>query len=120
MDEAQYLADRVAIVDRGAIVCLGSPKELIQRYFSKSKILSFKIEKHTKEQDLIHALRQYGEVKQYHSRYEILVDDATDQMNQLTGLASQIGVNVQSALVRTVNLEDVFLSQTGRSISHVS
>jgi ABC-2 type transport system ATP-binding protein len=31
MDEAEVLCDRVAVVDRGHVIALGSPKELIAR-----------------------------------------------------------------------------------------
>jgi ABC-2 type transport system ATP-binding protein len=86
LDEAQQLADRVAVIVAGRIVALGTPAELI------------------------------GETRRTEIRYRrdgklvrVETDEATRVLNELTGAALAAGIELDQLEVRRPSLEDVYL-----------
>ena len=86
LDEAQRLADRVAVIRAGKIVSLGTPAELIG-------------EVHTSEIRFV----KDGE------QVVIETDDPTRALNDLTTEALASGVELERLEVRRPTLEDVYL-----------
>ena len=86
LDEAQRLADRVAVIRAGTIVSLGTPAELIG-------------EVHTSEIRFV----KDGE------QVVIETDDPTRALNDLTTEALASGVELERLEVRRPTLEDVYL-----------
>ena len=111
MDEAEQLCDRLVVMDKGAIVAMGSPRELIDRY-STREVLELRFPAGTNEAQAA-ALHNVGE------RAEILPDRVfiyTDDGEVALKEVHNRGVAPESALVRRSSLEDVFLRLTGRSL----
>ena len=111
MDEAEQLCDRLVVMDKGAIVAMGSPRELIDRY-STREVLELRFPAGTNEAQAA-ALHNVGE------RAEILPDRVfiyTDDGEVALKEVHNRGVEPESALVRRSSLEDVFLRLTGRSL----
>jgi ABC-2 type transport system ATP-binding protein len=106
MEEAQYLCDEIAIMDYGRIIANGTPTELIKRYCGGVTVTlpSQNLDSvQSKLSDPHHLLRE---------RVEIMTDD----LNRcVTELVSQ-NVDLKDMTVRSPNLEDVFLSLTGRQL----
>jgi ABC-2 type transport system ATP-binding protein len=90
MDEAQHLADRVAILRSGEIVAQGKPDEL-GAHLGRT-IISY---------------RSDGEEK------TIETDDAQAELYKLLQWAEKSGVKLEGLEVRRPSLEDVFLKVTG-------
>ena len=111
MDEAEQLCDRLVVMDGGAIVAMGSPRELIDRY-STREVLELRFPAGTNE---AHAAGVEG----IGDRTEILPDRvliyAEDGEVALKEVHNR-GVEPESALVRRSSLEDVFLRLTGRTL----
>jgi lipooligosaccharide transport system ATP-binding protein len=111
MDEAEQLCDRLVVMDGGAIVAMGSPRELIDRY-STREVLELRFPAGTNE---AHAAGVSG----IGDRTEILPDRvliyADDGEVALKEVHNR-GVEPESALVRRSSLEDVFLRLTGRTL----
>ena len=111
MDEAEQLCDRLVVMDKGAIVAMGSPRELIDQY-STREVLELRFAAGTNEQ-------QAGGVTGIGERVEVLPDRvliyADDGEVALKEVHSR-GVEPESALVRRSSLEDVFLRLTGRTL----
>ena len=111
MDEAEQLCDRLVVMDGGAIVAMGSPRELIDRY-STREVLELRFPAGTNE---AHAAGVAG----IGDRTEILPDRvliyAEDGEVALKEVHNR-GVEPESALVRRSSLEDVFLRLTGRTL----
>jgi ABC-2 type transport system ATP-binding protein len=116
MEEAERLCDRVAIIDLGKIISLGSPEELIRRYF-KEKAIQFETEFMPKKEELVgfpgstNVVVNDREVIIYSNDIPATMSAVlkyTDSMN-LTG-------QVKDLRVRQATLEDVFLKLTGRKI----
>ena len=111
MDEAEQLCDRLVVMDKGAIVAMGSPRELIDRY-STREVLELRFPAGTNE-------AQAGGVAGIGDRTEVLPDRvliyADDGEVALKEVHNR-GVEPESALVRRSSLEDVFLRLTGRTL----
>jgi len=90
MDEAQRLADRVAIIARGEIVALGTPEELGDREAQPSTI----------------TYRRNGE------QVSIRTTTPVQTLNELTGDALAAGVDLEGLEVTRPSLEDVYLELT--------
>jgi ABC-2 type transport system ATP-binding protein len=89
LEEAQELADRVAIVKDGVIVAEGAPGELSAR--GSSYRVSW---------------LQDGQ------RHELVTDDPTSLLHQLTGDALERGERLEGLSVTRPSLEDVYLDLT--------
>jgi ABC-2 type transport system ATP-binding protein len=106
MEEAQYLCDRVAIMDQGDIIAEGSPEELIETHCGNSSIfLPVDFDTH-----ILEALPNSWSHE--HNRIRIDCDDIHEVVGQLTNL----GANLSGMSIGAANLEDVFLRLTGRQL----
>ena len=107
MDEAQRLADRVAIIARGRIVATGTPEDLGDRESEPARI-SFRLP----------AGVGAGEVPAPASpvadgAVEFRSEEPTRDLNRLTAWALDRGVALEGLEVRRPTLEDVYLRLTG-------
>lgn len=111
MDEAEQLCDRLVVMDKGAIVAMGSPRELIDRYATR-EVLELRFPAGTND-DQAPALGGIGD------RLEVLPDRLliyTDDGEVALKEVHNRGAAPESALVRRSSLEDVFLRLTGRTL----
>ena len=111
MDEAEQLADRLIIMDKGKIATEGTPTELIARHCPR-EVLELRFESRAPE-TLPDIAAKAG------LRTEILPDRtlvyADDGEAALAHLQSR-DVHPTGTLIRRASLEDVFLALTGRSL----
>jgi ABC-2 type transport system ATP-binding protein len=114
MDEAEKLCDRVAIVDRGKIIALNSPANLIAQSFHEQAI-----EFDLTRTDLTPALEQLIGVKSVAIEdgkatvYSALVPET---VASLLELSRECKVALGNLSIHQATLEDVFLKLTGRRI----
>ena len=114
LEEAEELCDRVAIVDHGHIIEMGSPEELVHRYFSEIAI-SFAdpagADAYRSLDGVTHATAEEGRVTLYS-------DDVLQTMAGLIGRRNGGGVStaLRDLDVHSATLEDVFLKLTGRAL----
>ena len=108
MDEAQNLADDVAIIARGEIVARGTPASLGGRDTAATR-LRFRLPAGAAE--LPDALRSQATVGD--GGVEIATEDPTRTLHELTGWALERGVQLDSLEVTRPSLEDVYLEITG-------
>jgi len=112
MEEAEALADWVAIMDHGRIIAEGTPQDLISR-FGTETFLEFEIPKETFP-ELFQLFP--GRARQDGERVTLAVQDLPKDLSSLLSWATGKGVVLRNLLVRQPNLEDVFLSLTGRRL----
>lgn len=105
MDEAQVLADRVAVISRGSIVAEGPPSTLAGRDHMRAQV-SFRLRDGATPPDL-------GQVRSDDGSYTIAVDDPTEVLHRLTGWALDTGEPLDGLAVARPSLEDVYLEITG-------
>jgi ABC-2 type transport system ATP-binding protein len=107
MEEAQALADRVAIIAHGRIVAQGSPGELAGRGGGAARI-SFRLPAGVAGADLprkLAAVVGHGEVR-------LEADDPVPVLHELTSWALERRVPLRGLEVRRPSLEDVYLELT--------
>ncbi|HEY3192074.1 MAG TPA: ABC transporter ATP-binding protein [Solirubrobacterales bacterium] len=109
MDEAQALADRVAIISAGRIVATGSPEELGGDREARTEI-SFRLPSGTVSADLPDAVRDGARIDA--AAVSLSVDDPVPVLSELTSWATQRGVGLPGLQVRRPSLEDVYLELT--------
>ncbi len=106
MDEAQYLADRVAVIAGGHIVAEGTPDTLGNRELAKARV-RYRLPDHDlPPADLAGTTRPDGFT-------EFTSDDVTRALHRLTGWAIEHGVGLDGLEVVRPSLEDVYLALTG-------
>jgi ABC-2 type transport system ATP-binding protein len=106
MDEAQYLADRVALVTGGRIVAEGPPATLGQGQRSATRLRFRQPVGQTPPPELTGTTGPDGIT-------EVVPDDLTVALNRLTGWAIEHGVSLADLEVVRPSLEDVYLALTG-------
>jgi len=110
MDEAQHLADRVAILRAGEIVGLGAPDELIAHDTGRTTI-SFVLPAGTSAAELSGVL---GAPLDAEGVVVVTRPERPQQaLHALTGWAEERGIELGALEVRRPTLEDVFLELTG-------
>jgi ABC-2 type transport system ATP-binding protein len=116
MEEAERLCNRVAIIDRGKIIALDSPDNLIHRYFEE-KAIQFEMETPPAEATL-RGLEGVNNVAIDGREVVIYSSQIPATMSGLLQLAEKENLTQQlnDLHVRQATLEDVFLKLTGRKI----
>ncbi|MGO9875814.1 MAG: ABC transporter ATP-binding protein [Acidimicrobiia bacterium] len=108
MDEAQFLADRVAVIVAGEIVAEGPPATLGDRQLAKSRIRYRRPAGATLPDELSATPGPDGYT-------EITPDDVAQTLHQLSGWALDHRVSLDDLQVSRPSLEEVYLSLTGTS-----
>lgn len=113
MEEAQYLADRVAIMSEGEIVALDTPENLGDRRRLPTTI-TFVLPPGTDLSDLEGVGQTRSDRTAEDGRLEISVSthEAVSDLNRITAWAIAQGIDIQQLEVRRPSLEDVYLELT--------
>jgi lipooligosaccharide transport system ATP-binding protein len=109
MDEAEQLCDRLVVMDRAKIVAEGSPRELIAQYVQREVV----------ELRFAGEISVDGRLDGLGERIEVLADRVligTDDGDAAAHAVHELGIPIDSVLVRRSTLEDVFLTLTGRTL----
>lgn len=118
MDEAERLCDRVAIVDRGKVIALGAPAELI-RQIGGEHVVEFSVNEHQAMNITVEELQALPSVStvQLNSDHVLLtVKSPHLTIPALLTRLQRDQLEFKSLTTRQASLEDVFVSLTGRSL----
>jgi ABC-2 type transport system ATP-binding protein len=110
MDEAQRLADRVAVISAGEIVAEGTPADLGEREHRPAEI-SFELPSRMTVSDLPAGIAGASRVANGVVRVES--ERPVEVLNRLTGWALERSVDLDGLEVRRPSLEDIYLELTG-------
>jgi ABC-2 type transport system ATP-binding protein len=115
IEEAERLCDRVAIIDEGKIVALGTPRELQERVFGQSRI------EVTTAQPMLGDLPAFEAVAKYSlsDDFKTLVVHSTRPARTLPDLIKWIdqrGLELEDIHLKRPTLEDVFIELTGKKL----
>ncbi|MCL1942735.1 MAG: ATP-binding cassette domain-containing protein [Candidatus Azobacteroides sp.] len=117
LDEADMLADRLAIMDYGLIVAQGTPNELKQQISNDVIRIKLKTEQLTdgdaikkllKSEPYIHEIRMEGD------SIHLYVDDSAKAGPHVFALLERGNMEIDTISFSRPSLDDVFLKQTGR------
>ena len=117
MEEADRLCDRIAIVDHGTLVVLGSPVELKQSV-PGSNVVEVQFNREDPEwKARLEALPDVTEVQsQSAGVYRVLTSNGSQTTTQLVEMAKAMGEQLTSLSVQNTSLDDVFVHYTGRQL----
>ena len=106
MDEAQFLADRVAVIAAGRIVAEGPPSSIGGRDQARPRV-TFRLPPGTAlPDDMAPSATPDGHV-------ELVADNLTATLHRLTSWAVERGIELDDLSVVRPTLEDVYLELTG-------
>jgi len=116
MDEAEEYCDRVAIIDHGRIIAIGSPAELKKQIPGKD-IISLELEKVSEELVvLVQKLEFVHTVAVEENLLRIGVDNGAQNLLELLDAVKSAGGRVSSTAIHEQSLDDVFIYHTGKAI----
>ncbi len=132
MEEAQELSDRVAIIDHGQIIAMGTQGELTQQVGEADR-LEFKISSQEASSTILERLqREVAGVSKVlftpaepvaeesnratSARITVFVKQGRTALPALVRLLDELQIPIQSIEVREPDLEAVFLALTGRAL----
>ena len=105
MDEAQALADQVAVIDRGLIVAEGTPDTLGGRATARAEVRFTLVDQSVESLPVPPALID-GSTVEYHT------DDPTTLLHTLSGWAVERNTLLNGLTVSRPSLEDIYLGLT--------
>jgi ABC-2 type transport system ATP-binding protein len=109
MDEAQYLADRVAVIAGGQIVAEGPPATIGDREQAKARIRYRLLAGVSPPADIAGQRGPDGFT-------ELTADDVTRALHRLTGWAIEQSIDLEGLEVIRPSLEDVYLELTESAV----
>ena len=117
MEEADKLCDRIAIVDHGNLVALGTPIELKQGV-PGSNVVEVHFDRQRPEwQARLESLDGVTNVQAESAGfYRVLTSSGSKTTMQLVELAASLGETLTSLSVQNTTLDDVFVHYTGRQL----
>jgi ABC-2 type transport system ATP-binding protein len=115
LEEADVLADRVGIIDRGKIVAEGTPEEL------KAEIGRPSVEAIPRDPDVLartkQVLARFGEsVTGSPKGASVRLDGGDAQLAEVVRALDAENIEIQELQLHAPTLDDVFLAKTGRSL----
>jgi ABC-2 type transport system ATP-binding protein len=115
MEEADYLCERVAIMDQGKIVAMDTPGKL--KDVLGGDVISLELEGDTENfMKYVKGLKWVKTVKMHDGNLCLATERGEKRIPELVCDAPKKGVNVLSVSLRKPSLEDVFLHFTGKTI----
>jgi ABC-2 type transport system ATP-binding protein len=114
MDEAERLCDRVAIVDRGEVIALGTPTELISSLHAPD-VAEFSSEPEIPE-ELLRDLPGVTEPHRRGSQWLLPVTSLAVTVPALLALVERSGSRLATLSTHRATLEDLFVALTGREL----
>jgi ABC-2 type transport system ATP-binding protein len=117
MEEADKLCDRIAIVDHGNLVALGSPIEL-KHSVPGANVVEVHFDRETESwQKRLEGLDGVTSVQAESAGfYRVLTSSGSKTTMQLVELAASLGETLTSLSVQNTTLDDVFIHYTGRQL----
>lgn len=113
MEEAETLCDRIAIIDKGKVLAVGSPKELIQSQLKES-ILEFEVD----QADVNYYLNR---LKDNRLNYFVVGRQVFVPVeNETQGREAMTMISSRKISLRKTCLSDVFLSLAGHDLREIS
>ncbi len=116
MEEAEALCTRVAIIDHGSVIAMGTPDELKSGIPGNDIVILSLSREQEKVRNLAAAEGYVHKAQLENGDLRCYVDNGSEDAPRLMKLATDSGAEVKSVSIQKLSLEDVFIHYTGRSI----
>ena len=114
LDEADSLADRLAIMDHGQIVAEGTPIELKHRI--SGDVIQMRFQSAPDVKSLFEGLEFVNEARVVDGAVFLYVADGAKALPAVFELLKAKGIELDAVSLSVPSLDDVFLKETGRSL----
>jgi lipooligosaccharide transport system ATP-binding protein len=114
MEEAEVLCDRIAIMDHGRILEIGTVRELVDSRFRERAVHFDRFDGLSDGQ--LGAFPGVSSVKHEDGEVVLFTADVAGTIGAVLAAADEIGAEPQNLAIRRATLEDVFLDLTGRAL----
>ncbi len=116
MDEAERLSDRVAIVNLGKLVAIGTPMELKEQTKGR-EVLELAISNGGEvSREMLSQFTEVQEVLHVENKVLIHLTSGKVLLPRIVEALTNEGIKIDSIHLKEVTLEDVFLNYTGRTL----
>ncbi|KGP73478.1 ABC transporter ATP-binding protein [Pontibacillus yanchengensis] len=116
MEEVEFLCDRIAIMDNGEIIALGT-KEALTNVVEQQDVMTIRaIPVKTTFKEQIEQLEDVTYVNCKDNSYDIGIKQGADLLPEVFTIAQNLEVRILHVEVKTPRLEDVFLYLTGKTL----
>ena len=120
MEEADYLCDRLAIIDSGEIVAIDTPQKL-KKTIGKDKIELKLFESLNKSQkDNLKGKFGSDNLIYHESSFDVLVDDGEELLLDILKDIINLDIKVKGTKILRPSLDDVYLKYTGKRLEDQS
>ncbi|MEM2612379.1 MAG: ABC transporter ATP-binding protein [Thermoproteota archaeon] len=116
IDEAEELANRVAIMDKGRIIAEGSVEELKKLYAPPAVLVIKPSEENVKKASDV-LKRHWSDIYSSNDEVRLHTENPDEDMPKAVLMLSENGIRILSVSVDKPTLEDVFLKLTGRRLT---
>jgi ABC-2 type transport system ATP-binding protein len=118
MEEAEELSDRVAIIDNGLLIALGTQRELTHMVGEQETLRLHLLDGHdpAKLAASFGRLDMVSNAAAADGEIILTVPEAAEALPAAMSLANEAGVRIRSIDIEEPNLEAVFLHLTGRAL----
>ncbi len=120
MDEAERLCDRVAVVDHGKVIALGTPAELIARLGGDHLVEFLLVEGETVDEACLRQLATVVSVRREEDAVVLACTAPHLALPALLDALQQRNLHLARLTTRHASLEDVFVTLTGRHLRESS
>ena len=117
MEEASYLCDRIIIMDSGKVLARGTLEELLSEYMA-GEIIEFSVNGNFTVEDLPNQSKLKSKELDQNGRWILVVDDLINFLPSLQKAIENKGYQMTYLECRKMTLDDLFISMTGRHLSH--
>lgn len=118
MEEVEDISHRIAVIDHGDIVAIGSHKQLLDQ-IQQFHTVSFDIDINYKTELLILEMKNLTEVEKViktKNRLQLKTNKPNDILIPILNILNKIGSSFSNLKVESPNLETVFLTLTGHKL----
>ena len=114
MEEADFLCNRVAIIDEGKIIAIDSPENLKRKIGGDALIIEADNKEKTKE--VVLKLSFVKKVSEVDGKIYVNIENSEENLPSVFEVLRNNNIKIKSISVRKPSLNDVFIYYTGKEI----